>query len=369
MLRYILIGFGILTALLVLTFIGTFFYVKKKYAPGAEKVLAFIQENPDKASITWYRNDTLMASQHPDRKMPLASAMKIIVAIEYAHQAAAGVIDADQLIDTLDLEVYHVKNTDGGAHSSWLAYSKNGIQGDKVAIRDIAKGMISHSSNANTEWMCAALGLDNINRRIDSLGISSEHDEIYHLVSSLFIGKELYPALSDDSLKEKLIALDSSTYVQSTATIHEKLLQDKDYKLDKGDNSLKIQKVWSDRLPSATTAAYASVMKKLNSKTDFDPKVYEYLDEVMEIVMQNPRNAQWLKHSGSKGGSTGWVLAEALYATDKKGNRTELVYFLNDLSRLQSRSISKSMNEFNLKLLNNEDFRNTVKIALGQHGG
>jgi len=49
----------------------------------------------------------------------------------------------------------------------------------------------------------------------------------------------------------------------------------------------------------------------------------------------------WLEHKGSKGGSIGSILMEALYTTDKKGNTTELAYFLDNLERLEMKVISK----------------------------
>jgi len=356
MLKYFIIG---IASLIVLIILGIIFLIN--YMNTDENtILQFIEANPNKSAITWYRNDNLMVDRNSKTLMPLASTVKTIIAIEYAHQAANGIIDPDQLIDTSELEAYHVKNTDGGAHKSWLSYRKSGVEDNKVSIRHIAKGMITHSSNANTEWMCTLLGLEKVNARLDSLGISEDHDEIYHLVSSLFIGKELYPDLSGDQLKQKLYALDYADYIKPTYTIHEKLISDPKYKYNEGDNSLSLQKVWSDRLARSTTYAYASVMKKLNSKSDFDAEVYKYLDEVMEVVMENPRNASWLKHSGSKGGSTASILAEALYATDKKGNTTELAYFFNDLSLLENRRMAKGMNSFNLRLLNNEEFRTKV---------
>ena len=86
--------------------------------------------------------------------MPLASTVKTIIAIEYAVQAAAGKINPDEEVGISELEKFHVKNTDGGAHPKWLDFVKNKINDDKITVREIAKGMIRFSSNANTEWLC-----------------------------------------------------------------------------------------------------------------------------------------------------------------------------------------------------------------------
>lgn len=84
----------------------------------------------------------------------------------------------------------------------------------------------------------------------------------------------------------------------------------------------------------------------------------------MEYILENPANKEWLEHSGMKGGSTAFVLMKALYATDKNGNRTEMAYFLNNLSVLEMTRLQMSMNEFELRILTNKEFREKVKTEL-----
>ncbi|MCR8632845.1 hypothetical protein [Paenibacillus radicis (ex Xue et al. 2023)] len=79
--------------------------------------------------------------------------------------------------------------------------------------------------------------------------------------------------------------------------------------------------------------------------------------------MQNPANRLWLEHAGSKGGSTAFVLTQAIYATDKEGNRTELAIFFNDLDEMQMEKLSSSLNVFGQKLLQDAEFRD--KAAAG----
>jgi hypothetical protein len=82
----------------------------------------------------------------------------------------------------------------------------------------------------------------------------------------------------------------------------------------------------------------------LSSQVKEPVKTQEYLDEVMEYILDNPKNKELLEHSGTKGGSTAFVLTKALYTTDKKGNKTELVYFLNNLTPFESIKLQTSMN-------------------------
>ena len=223
--------------------------------------------------------------------------------------------------------------------------------------------MIRYSSNANTEWLGNKLGLKNINNRIDSLGVDN-HTEFYNIVSALFVGKEKFPQSKGKELEDKLKTLNLEEYIETTNHIHQKLLTDTIYKKDVGDLGMNIQRIWSDNLPSSTVKDYVGIMKKINSKTYFDTETQKYLDEVMEGLMENPANRKWLEHAGMKGGSTAFVLTKASYATDKKGNTTELAYFINDLEFLENTRLQGSMNEFELKILTDKEFRNKIKTEL-----
>lgn len=354
MFRALLIIFGILIGLIILIAAIAWVYLKPN-----ESILDFIERNPNKSAITLIVNDTTYASFNENKKMPLASTVKTIIAIEYAAQSAAEKINPNERINLDELELFHVKNSDGGAHPAWLNSVKNRIENDSIAIREIAKGMIRYSSNANTEWLSKKLGLKNINNRLDSLGIKN-HDEIYYLVSSLYVGDEKFPNLKTKEKFNKIRAMSTEDYIATTNVIHEKLLTDTSYK--KEDNApLKIQRIWSDRLPGSTTKEYAGLMKKLNSKKYFSKKTYEYLDEVMEGIMENKKNQEWLKHAGRKGGSTAFVLTEANYATTKKGDKIELAYFFNDLNIIESMKLQKAMNKFELNILSKKEFREEVR--------
>jgi len=357
MFKYILIGFG---SLLLVGILMGYTYLK----PNKNTILKFIKDNPEQSAIYLLRNDKVIAEWNTDKMMPLASTVKIIIAIEYAEQAAAGIINADELIPLSDLDKYYAKNTDGGAHPAWLKKSADKIVDDKISIREIAKGMILFSSNANTEWLIDYLGNDKINARLASMEVKN-HDPIYPIVSALFVGKELFPNTENKILEEKLRALTMDEYRAACDKIHDILKQDesKKYREDTGDLGFNIQRLWSDNLPASTVKDYVAIMKKINSRTYFSAKTHEYLDEVMEFLLQNPQNRAWLEHVGMKGGSTAFVLTKALYATDKKGNKTELAYFFDGLSPLNNMALQGSMNEFELNILSNKKFVKEIKKA------
>lgn len=273
------------------------------------------------------------------------------------------ILNADALIPIKELDTYYVAHTDGGAHPSWLKYVKEDIKDTKISIHNIAKCMILFSFNANTEWLQHKLGLKNINIRIKSLGIKS-HSEIHYLVSSLFVGKEAFTKFKGQGLQIALKGMTLKNYMANTEVIHNKLLSDSLYKKELGDLSMLIQKIWSDNLSPSITKDYSKLMQKFNSKTYFAPNVQALLDDVMEGLMQSPGNQANLKHAGTKGGSTSFVLTKAFYATDKKGYTTELALFFNDLTPTEAHQLTGSLNDFIVNLLFDYNFLNSITKTL-----
>jgi len=109
---------------------------------------------------------------------------------------------------------------------------------------------------------------------------------------------------------------------------------------------------------------YAHICNVINNRRYFDENTYNILSVILESVMENPANKQWLQHAGMKGGSTMWVLTKAMYATTKKGERIELAYFFNDLSNAENTKLQQWMNKFELNILQDASFRKKVAQVL-----
>lgn len=319
------------------------------FAQQGNNVIAdFISQNPDKSAIYLVQNGKVVVDVNSGRKMPLASTVKIIIAIEYAYQAAKGKVDPKQWIDTAELDRYYIPNTDGNAHPEWLSYMKAMIKlkNGKIQLEEVAKGMIDFSSNANTEYLLDLLGLDNVNKRLITLGLTN-HDSLYYFVSSLGV-------INGKSIAE-LDKLTMEEYRALSAGEHNKLKANPAYRDGIVFLPLAVQKVWSDRLSAATVKDYVSVAQKINSRTYFDSATQKHLSIVMERLMDNPANQQWLKHAGMKGGSTSWVLTKTLYATTTTGETTELAYFFNNLTDEEFEKLAMNMNSFELAILTNRN--------------
>ncbi|MEK5433608.1 serine hydrolase [Lysinibacillus sp. FSL R7-0073] len=337
-----------------------------------EYIVQFMKENKGNknVSVAIQYNRLSWVEQHTKEPLPLASTVKIIVAIAYAQQAADGHINPQQQVRLRELETFYIPKTDGGAHEAWLAQLNLNGKGS-VPLSEVAKGMITYSSNANTDYLMHVLGLQNINEVLTQLDVKG-HELLYPIASALYIPIQLRDEKSLTK-KETLAALKDmgmAEYRERALAIHENWLEKPLTKEEKAQAikilNLDVQRVWSDRLIRASTSDYISILEKLNSKNYFTEDVHKYLDPVMEQLMQNPRNQGWLTHAGQKGGSTAFVLTLAAYAEDKEGNQTEIAFFANDLKTMEQIKLSTSMNSFQLKFLTDEKFRVRLQRELSE---
>ncbi|MFD3449325.1 serine hydrolase [Microbacteriaceae bacterium 4G12] len=327
-------------------------------------ILSYINRNKHNktCSLVVRKNGETICSVNEDVVLPLASMVKLIVAVEFAKQSANKVIDPNTYVSLKELEKYYIKNTDGGAHPNWLQDMKSNhkIQNDCVSLQNVAKGMLQYSSNANTAYLMNILGLENINRNIKELQLN-QHEELYPFVAALYIPSVLeeQQKLNKKELLQKLKEMSQEEYRQYALDINKAM--ENELELPPLTHlSLDIQKNWSDRFTSASALDYISLLEKINSKNYFDESIHKQLDHILETIMENERNQKWLLHAGQKGGSTAFVLTNGLYATDKEGNTFEVVFMANELDGINSLKLRNNLNQFNLQVLTNEDFRKGV---------
>lgn len=332
----------------------------------ADSLLNFIKNNKSKSALYLVQNDTVIARLNENKMMPLASTVKIMVALEFAKQAGQHVFDENKLVPLKELNRYYLPNTDGNAHPQWLAFEKaqNHIKNDSISLMNVARGMMMFSSNANTEYLMELLGLDNVKNNLQLLGVK-KHTPIYPLVSSLFIYQNPRKK-TEESILKGISKLNEEQYARFIYGIHKALAYDTELKskFRPQDLSMKMQKMWSDRLPASTVKEYAHIVNVFNNRRYFDSSTYNILSLELEFLMENPANSQWLDHAGMKGGSTAWVLTKATYATLKNKTRLELAYFFNDLTEIESAKLKKWMNSFELKILSDKNFRVLISKSL-----
>jgi D-alanyl-D-alanine carboxypeptidase len=331
----------------------------------ADSMLSFITSNKARAAIYLVQNDTVLAKQNENKLMPLASTVKIMVAVEFAKQAGSAIIDEDSYVAVKELDKYYLPNTDGNAHTNWLSYekTKKHIKEDSIKLIDVARGMIMFSSNANTEYLMDLLGLDNVKNNVQLFGLK-QHTAIYPIVSSLFMYQNP-KNVKEDKILKAIKNMPEEQYCKIIAMIHNQLKYDSTFKAKfrPQDLSMKMQKVWSDRLTASTVKEYTQICKILNTRKFLNPDAYGVLAGVLESIMEGPHYQKWLNHAGTKGGSTAWVLTKALYATTKQNTSIEIAYFFNDLTENENNKLQGWMYAFELKIMSDEKFRQQAKAA------
>lgn len=363
---------SIVTGVVAVGAIGGFITVKKmkdKIKEGPNKVAQYIEDNKDKSSVSFVlkRNGEVLASINADKEMPLASMSKWTVAIEYAKQVGKGILDPNEQVSLDTLDQYYIQNTDGGAHPDWISSieAKGLIKDNKVSLREVARGMIMFSSNANTDYLMNHLGIENINKTIKEMGLTN-HSDVYPIAAAISLADyiKLQENLSDEEIKEKILKMSDEEYVANIMEIHELMNENKLPKqikeLPLALNNLEIQKIWSDRFISATANDYIRMMDIINSRTYFDEKTQEELNKVVEFIMETPGMDEKMNHFGAKGGSTGWILTDSRYAEDKEGNKIEIVAMFNDLNEKNYKMIAENFDFFMTFAIVKEDIRNNI---------
>ncbi|KAB2879108.1 serine hydrolase [bacterium] len=321
--------------------------------------IQMLKKYDQSSALSVVRNDTVLADYNANVLLPLASTAKTLIALEYAKQAAANEINPDSMINLDCLERFYIEGTDGGAHPMWINYlnQNNLIINHQVPLREVARGMIDFSSNANTEFLMERLTLDRINQQITELNV--EHTPMYYFISALGIG--LDRSIAQDSLIRFLNNLSFEERSHHAEIIHGKLATDFDgtfkASLNEQNLSLSAQKIWSDHLPASTAKAYVDIMKKINDR-NFPSEILFHIDEVFDTLTRlSPANRELFYHAGGKGGDTDWILTLAFYFNEKSGSKTEFAVFFNNLSGADKYSLENNINNFMVKLIEDSDFR------------
>ncbi len=330
----------------------------------ADSFFNFINANKNRASVYITRNDTVVASLNENKLMPLASTVKIMVAVEFAKQSAHDVINENGYVPLSELDKYYVPNTNGGAHPAWVDYAQKNklLKGDSVKLVDVARGMIIFSSNANTEYLMDLLGFDNVNENIGLFGIK-QHTAISPIVGSLFL-YQLPKKTTEDKLLKTIGAYSDKKYSMEAYDHHLGMKEDSGYKarFRPGEFSMKLQKMWSDRLPASTTKEYVTLVQALNKREVLDEDAFFTIAEVLEFPMENKAFQSVFKHYGVKGGSTGFVLTHVIYMMMKNGTRMELAIFFNDLSPEEEQKLEGWLDPFEAQVMFDAKFREKTKF-------
>jgi D-alanyl-D-alanine carboxypeptidase len=351
---------------LIFLMFATLFCNKVLAQNNADNFLNFIKQNRSRIAVSLVENDSVLVKLNENKKMPLASTVNILTALEFSKQVAKNVILIDAKVALAEIERYYLPSIDGVAYNKWLAYETTSghIIKDSIQLLDVARGMMMYSCNANTEFLMQTLGLDNINNNIEMLGLK-KHSVIYPVVASYFMYQNPKKT-SDKKILKGIKNLSEEQYCRYIYDMHKALTYDtllkSRYKQE--DFTVTLQKEWSNKLTSSTTKDYARLCNIINNRTYFDADTYTVLAAVMETFMENVSNKKWLKHAGGKGGNTAWIITKAFYGSTKNNKRIEMAYFFNDLTMQENEMLQLLMNDFELSILSKDEFRKKVAASL-----
>ena len=332
----------------------------------ADSLLKFILKNKSKASFYLQKNDFVAANLNEDVVMPLANVEKIIVATEFAKQAAYNVFSFNKTVAMADINQYYIRNADGGAHANWIKYENRigHIKKDSVKLIDVARGMIMYNSNPNTEFLMDMLGFTNIQNNVRMYGLK-KHTTVYPIVSSLFIFQNP-KNIKEEEILNDIKSLSDSNYQEAIFDIHKQLKFESTYQsfYNPLDVTPKMQQLWMNRLTASTVKEYARVCRIINNRLILNEKSFAVLAKLLETAMENPLSKNWFKRVGSVGGNVGTSFTKATYATLKDNTKIELVYFFKDLSVREIQNLKAWSNDFETKVLRDENFRKKVTDGL-----
>lgn len=330
----------------------------------ADSFFNFMNANKSRASFYFTRNDTVISHLNETKLMPLASSVKILIAAEFANQVAHEMINENSFVQLSELDKYYIPNTDGDAHPKWLEYEKqnNHIKGDSIRLVDVARGMMIFSSNANAEYLMDLLGFDNVKDNI-SLFKLKQHTAIYPFVGSLFL-YQVPKKSSEDKVLKSISKFSDKQYSMESYDLHMQLKEDSSFKatFKPQDLTLRMQRLWSDRLPSSTTKEYVQIVQAINNREILDEEAFFTIGEILEYKMENKAFRSVFKHYGSKGGNTPFVLTHVVYLTMKDGTKMEMAIFFNGLAPEEEKKLELWLDLFEAQLIFDKNFRDKVKF-------
>ncbi|WP_276569111.1 serine hydrolase [Insulibacter thermoxylanivorax] len=269
--------------------------------------------------------------------MPLASVMKIMIAVEFIRQIRSGRISPDQTVALEDLERYYIPHSDGGSHKNWLREIHQGKQEQRksVTLQEVAEGMTKYSSNANTEYLMDVLGLEAVNRTVDEI-CGSEHDPIFPISSAGLVGTYLMDKehMKLQAVRQRLADMDAEEYQALAKEVHQKLSEG-DHKrfIERYNNRTsfdrELQLIESRNMPACTTRLYAELLERLEQLEWFDEEARQQLEHLMGRKVREGSPFVQLLY---KGGSSIAISNDVMYVKDRTGNRYSLALFIHDPS-------------------------------------
>lgn len=354
--KIILIGIAVLLILIIAFVITGIAVNKRNMKKDKYDLLDHFKTNKDNLSITLKENGQDTLSIDSNKKYPLASTLKIIIAFNFVKNALDNKISITDMVKLDELEKFYIPNTDGGAHPKW---KKSIGYPAEISLLEVAKGMMQFSSNACTDFLIEKIGTNVINKSIEELQL--DHDKISYFTPTILI-----PGYLADNRKiaiDKLNVMAQRSYQELSIALFQKMKANKtDYLTKKARKMLsqKVQLLMTNKMPSSTTKQYADLMIRLGNEL----LTKNEKDLFSEILIGEKLKSSSDDYLWYKGGSTLFVLTSALYK-ESQDNTISVSLFIKDDTGGELYWIRNVFNDFVISLATDIEFRKKVKEVMG----
>lgn len=268
-----------------------------------------------------------------DQPMALASTIKIVVLAAYAHEVAAGRLDAQAELPIREWERFYLPGTDGGAHAAALAAlgiitDQDGFAGDPeapVSWDRIAQAMIRSSDNAAMDLLLSRLGDGAVRSTLSEAGLSRHPQPLSIL--GLFLSWENHEQGPFTTARlRRLKRMSPKAYTAELRRLRDRYLDENWREAEllwrkQYGSAYKQQAEAAQALfPKGTARDYARVMAGVLRGSLLSPGAVEVMRSHLGWALGIPGNAETFQNFGDKGGSLAGVLTEAMYFTPKRGD-------------------------------------------------
>ncbi len=312
-----------------------------------------------------------------DRKRPLASTIKILILIEYAHQVDRGILSPEDLVNLADIDIYYLPNTDGNAHPNALKefQTKGYITADqKIKLQHVATAMIRYSDNAASDYLIQRLGRDNLNNLPEILQIENQD------VPLPFIGQFLSWGNTDRGKNtierlQRYQEMQPADYADEVYQLTIKWRDNQEFRRNTIKQikstkwlSFKEQQAMAQALNCGGTAScYALLMEKIYNSAILSQSTVQIVRKYLEWTMELAGNQQEIEVFGTKGGSLPGIVTEASYLKPKKAkNARVFALLIENIPGAVWLEIMQNyiQQDFEYQLLGDERFFNLVRQRL-----
>ena len=293
----------------------------------ARPALEYLLANPHSAGLAAYRlgEQDNGAYLNADTPLPLASVVKIITLVAYAEAVADGRLDANSTVPLADVEAFYLPTVDLNAHNTAVAELRDEgrVFGEPPAVLldAVAEMMMTHSSNAATDYLHLLLGQETIEQTALDLGLGTQTAPCPFLGQFLAMSNHTRDGVPDEAAVRDYVE-DPRRYGAEVMALTEAFSSDPDFRASaiewrretRRPNG-RVQRLFTESLNARGSAAdYAALMARLAQNGLGSAESSFIARRLLEWPLRFPVNLEVFSNVGYKGGSLPGVLTSAYYA-------------------------------------------------------